>query len=153
MKAAGPDWVPRTIPIVCTEPSHEPEQPELASLVSYEYEGLEWWDADERAHQASIIPDTAQNRARPDLAKQVADAARRFKIRCPICGLDETIGDLLGAGYRSADQIGQQSGAAVARLLEKQRRANANLSTFADYGEPHMALSALRVILNLPHSR
>lgn len=146
MKSVGPDWTPRTITIICDSSDHPNEVPELAALVSYEYEGYEWWDADERAdHQTEIVPDTPENRARPDIAVALARSADRFKIACTLCHQDFTSGDHLGIGYRSQSEISAEIrlGQTTAQRLDRQRPNHAGLSAVADAGVLCLSVSGL----------
>lgn len=128
--------------------THDPV--DLASLVSYYFEGVEWWDADQRAERAFIDAPRHAEPMRADIAEIMSMSADRFKIACPECPMNLTSGDHLGAGYRTQAQMlaEYRSGVTSAMKLDRQRPNHERLSLIADSGVSRLSVSDLRRILS-----
>jgi hypothetical protein len=163
-------WVHREISIFCGAQSHGSERRVLAVLRSritdQDHDGRvvkEIWTADDRAEHQRVVPNEIHDAQR-------SDVTYRFKIVCPVCGDDLTVGDQLGRGYRrtildaewlarvreleaeglddiqAVDAVVQQFGPPSGSL----EVANyARLTKLADHGVSCLSLSALRATLSM----
>lgn len=149
----------RTIALYCEGrklvdgPEHE--RVDVAALVSDWHLGREWWELDARAEyqQAFDDPDPFL-KVRPDIARSLAVSTRRAIVSCPSCRSSSTIGDTLGAGYRTRAERQQEIGqpALAAARAARSKRLYAALSLWANSGASCISLGGLGLMIEKSQS-